>query len=185
MLFRSSGYNAVVVNAVAITPTTGGELQVYPCDNLTNAAPATSVVRYIAGATTAAGTIVGVKSAEEKFCVKSSGDTNVLVDVTGYMKIGGGSGYASWGGTAPKRLIDTRVDQRGVLEATTDIAAPLTAGVVARFQVAGTAGLPAAGKFKAIALTLGVLGTSATGNMQAWACNDTRSEEHTSELQSH
>lgn len=169
----ASGFNAIVVNVVAITPTSAGELQVYPCDNLGTATPATSMVRFVAGVTAAAGGIVGVKSADENFCVKSSGDANVLVDITGYVKIGGGSGYAVWGGSAPKRLVDTRVDERGVLEATTDVATPLTAGVVTRFQMAGVAGLPAAGKLKAVAITLGVLGAGATGNVQAWACNDT------------
>jgi len=169
----ASGFNAIVVNVVAITPTSAGELQVYPCDNIGNPAPTTSVVRFVAGVTAAAGGIVGVKSAEEKFCVKSSGDADVLVDVTGYVKVGGGSGYAVWGGSVPKRLIDTRVDQRGVLEGTADVATPLVAGEVARFQMAGIAGLSTAGKLKAVAITVGVLGAGATGNVQAWACNDT------------
>lgn len=169
----ASGFNAIVVNAVAVTPSTAGELLVYPCDNLSAVAPASSVVRYVPGVTAAAGTIVGVKSGTENFCVRSTGTAHVLVDVSGYVKIGGGSGYASWGGAAPKRLVDTRVDQRGILEANADVSTPLVGGTVTRFQLAGIAGIPAAGRIRAIAATLGVVAPTVVGHVQAWACDDT------------
>jgi alpha-tubulin suppressor-like RCC1 family protein len=94
--------SAVVVNVTATQPVGGGHLRVYPCGQ---AVPNASTLNYGAGASVAAGAIVGLGS-NGRICVYSPTQTHVLVDVSGYFPAG-----APYSPLMPVRAVDTRTGQ--------------------------------------------------------------------------
>ncbi|WP_156969603.1 hypothetical protein [Knoellia subterranea] len=97
----TSGVGSVALNVTATQPTTGGWLKVWPAGQ---AAPSTSTVNFVRGATVANTVVVGVDSLE-RFNVGNygGGSTHVIVDVTGWFPTGSGVTPLT-----PRRLLDTR-----------------------------------------------------------------------------
>ncbi len=92
---------AAVLNVTAVDPAIAGYVTVYPCSD---ALPDTSTLNYVAGQTVANTTIAALSGAGQ-LCVWSYGDTDILVDITGWLGPRGASQLAPIG---PRRAVDTR-----------------------------------------------------------------------------
>ncbi|HSP27184.1 MAG TPA: hypothetical protein VLN74_01460, partial [Ilumatobacteraceae bacterium] len=92
---------AAVVNVTAVKPSDAGFVTVYPC---TDGVPDTSTLNYVAGQTVANTTIAALSRAGQ-LCLWTYGETDILVDVTGWLSPRGASRLAPIG---PTRVVDTR-----------------------------------------------------------------------------
>lgn len=131
-----SGVSAVVLNATVTEPTTSGFITVYPTGATR---PSTSSVNFVAKQTVANRVIVPVGANGEVSFYNPLGDTQLVVDVTGWYTDGtdssaGGSYFVP---VTPHRLIDTRIG-------TGAPTAQVGPGGVLPVQVAGQDGVPAA-----------------------------------------
>ena len=98
---------AVVVNVAAVNPSAPGYVTVYPCaDGL----PDTSTLNYVAGQTVANTTIAALSSPGQ-MCAWSFAETDILVDITGWLSPSGSSRLTPIG---PTRVVDTRSGVGGV-----------------------------------------------------------------------
>jgi hypothetical protein len=138
---------AVAINLVAIQPSAAGYLIAYPYNASAPAPPDTSSLNYAAGTVVANGGIVELGD-DSKVCVYSLAQTNVVIDVSGYLDAG-----ADYTPMAPYRRVDTR--SGGI---------PL-AGSTRCYQVSGRDGIPASAK--AIAINLTSVGASGNGFLRA------------------
>ena len=98
---------AAVFSIVAANPTAPGYLTAYPCSN---DRPETSTVNFIGGQTLANSTIAALSSAGQ-LCVWTSADTDIIVDITGWL---GPSGSSRFNPIGPTRIVDTRAAIGGV-----------------------------------------------------------------------
>jgi hypothetical protein len=98
---------AAVFSIAAVGPAAQGYLTAYPCSDQR---PETSTVNYVAGQTVANTTIAALSSAGQ-LCVWTYADTDVLVDITGWL---GPSGSSRFAPTGPTRVVDTRSAIGGV-----------------------------------------------------------------------
>lgn len=172
----ATGVTALAVNVTAVLPATGGELAVYPCDAVTDAPQwSTTAVAYPAARTVAVGAVVTLSSSGS-FCVRSTGVTDVLVDVAA--RSGAGAGLEVFAAPGhPVRLLDTRPGTSGAAEPT-DVTLPLagaTSGAT-MFVFPRTAGLPAAPRPSALVLTVTVRAPTARGFLKMWACSGVSSQ---------
>ena len=124
-----TGATAAVFSIVAVGPGGEGYLTAYPC---TNDRPETSTVNYVAGQTVANTTIAALSNTGQ-LCVWTSADTDVLVDITGWL---GPSGSSRFSPIGPTRVVDTRTGTGGVRLApgatmTVDLSAAVPAGTTA------------------------------------------------------
>jgi Fibronectin type III domain len=132
----STGVSAVVLNLTVTEPTTSGFVTAYP----TGAArPNTSSVNFTPAQTVANRVIVPVGPNGDISLYNPLGDTQIVVDATGWFTDGtdasaGGSYYVA---VTPHRLVDTRIGT-GAPEA------QIGPGGVLMVQVAGQDGVPAA-----------------------------------------
>ena len=92
---------AAVFSIVAANPTAPGYLTAYPCSN---DRPETSTVNFIGGQTVANSTIAALSSAGQ-LCVWTSVDSDIIVDITGWL---GPSGSSRFNPIGPTRVVDTR-----------------------------------------------------------------------------
>lgn len=92
---------AAVVNVAAVNPSAPGFATVYPCSD---AVPDTSTLNFVAGQTVANTTIAALSSAGQ-LCVWTYAETDILVDVTGWLSPRGTSRLTPIG---PDRVVDTR-----------------------------------------------------------------------------
>lgn len=125
----ASGVAAVALTVTVTAAPVSGHVAVYPDGT---AWPGTSTINFVAGQTVANQTIVAV-SPDGRVAVRSGiGSTHAILDVTGWYAAGGGTVSGGFVGTAPRRLLDTR------------LTAPLAgAAAVATVPVAGLDGIPA------------------------------------------
>ena len=78
----TSGVGAVVANVTAANPSAAGFATVYPC----GARPEASSLNYLPGPTTAtANEVIAKLSALGSVCVYSFAETDLLIDVVGYV----------------------------------------------------------------------------------------------------
>jgi hypothetical protein len=96
-----SGATAAVFSIAAVGPSAEGYLTAYPCSDQR---PETSSVNYVAGQIVANTTIAALSSAGQ-LCVWTYADTDVLVDITGWL---GPAGSARFSPIGPTRVVDTR-----------------------------------------------------------------------------
>ena len=92
---------AAVVNVAAVNPSAPGFVTVYPC---TDGVPNTSTLNYVAGQTVANTTIAALSGAGQ-LCVWTYAETDILVDITGWL---GPSGTSRLTPIGPTRVVDTR-----------------------------------------------------------------------------
>lgn len=116
--------SAVLVNLTAVTPDADGYLTLYPCGER----PGTSTINYAAGQFTPNGAIVPL-SDTGSVCIYSLAASDVLLDVSGFVP----ADAEGVDPVTPVRLVDTRADDSGRVDAETLI----------EVQVAGTEGIPA------------------------------------------
>ena len=98
---------AAVVNVAAVNPSAPGFLLVYPCSE---EVPDTSTLNYVAGQTVANTTIAALSSAGQ-LCAWTFAETDILVDITGWLSPRGASRLTPIG---PTRVVDTRSNVGGV-----------------------------------------------------------------------
>ena len=120
---------AAVFSIVAVGPGAEGYLTAYPCSNQR---PETSTVNFVAGQVVANNTIAALSNTGQ-LCVWTSADTDVLVDITGWLGPGGSSRFSPIG---PTRVVDTRTGIGGVRLApgatmSVDLSAAVPAGTTA------------------------------------------------------
>lgn len=144
---------AAALNLTIVNPAGTGFLSVFPCDS---AVPATSIVNFGAGETVANSVNIAT-AADESVCFRSSADTELVVDATGWF---GRPGSAQGGRVVPiknGRLADTR-----------ETGNRLAAGTTLQVPTAGRHGVPA----DAIGVVLNVtaVDTAAAGYLTAFPC---------------
>ena len=95
-----SGVGAVVANVTAANPSAAGFATVYPC----GVRPEASSLNYLPGPTTAtANEVIAKLSAAGSVCVYSFAETDLLIDVVGYVPVS--SGVVS---LVPARVFESR-----------------------------------------------------------------------------
>lgn len=92
---------AAVFSIVAVGPSAQGYLTAHPCSA---SVPETSTLNYVAGQTVANSTIAALSSAGQ-LCVWTNAETDILVDITGWLGPTGTSRMTTLG---PTRVVDTR-----------------------------------------------------------------------------
>ncbi len=98
---------AVVVNTAAVDPSAAGFVTVYPCSDRV---PNTSTLNYVGGQTVANTTISALSPAGQ-LCAWTSAETDILIDITGWLGPRGASRLTPIG---PTRAVDTRSGVGGV-----------------------------------------------------------------------
>jgi hypothetical protein len=143
---------AAVLNVVAVRPSSPGYLTVFPCGPTV---PDVSVLNFGAAQTVANSTIATLDASGD-VCVFSAADTDVIVDVTGWLGPTGGSRLQQIG---PVRAVDTRVGVGGSLR--------LAAGSTTTFDLGGF--VPAA--TSAVAINLTAVAPGQAGFVTAFPCD--------------
>lgn len=98
---------AAVFSIVAVNPSAAGFVTAYPCSG---SVPNTSTLNYVAGQTVANNTIAAL-SGGGQLCVWTFADTDILVDITGWL---GPSGSSRLTAIGPTRVVDTRSGIGGI-----------------------------------------------------------------------
>ena len=98
---------AAVVNVAAVNPSAAGFVTVYPCSD---GVPDTSTLNFVAGQTVANTTIAALSPAGQ-LCAWTFAETDILVDITGWLSPSGASRLTPIG---PTRVVDTRSGVGGV-----------------------------------------------------------------------
>jgi len=127
--------SAVALNVTVVTPSAAGFLTVYP----TGAAkPTASSVNYTAGQVVPNGVFVKVGTGGQINLFANAGCPQVIVDVVGYFEGTTPTAPGGFNGLTPKRLLDTRSDGTGVVQATGCVATSDGAGAGRALKVTGT-----------------------------------------------
>lgn len=141
---------AVVVNVAAVNPSAPGFATVYPCSD---AVSDTSTLNFVAGQTVANSTIAALSSAGQ-LCVWTYAETDILVDVTGWLGPRGTSRLTPIG---PTRVVDTRSGMAGT-----------RLGAGATLEVNFSGAVPAGSS--AVALNVTAVGAAGAGFLAAFPC---------------
>ena len=144
---------AVVVNVTAIDPDQNGYLTAYPCGA---DRPLASIVPAVAGRIVPGSAIVPL-NADGNFCVYSMRTTEIVIDLTGVYRTGGGEAFEP---ITTERRYDSRAGAR------------LANETVVRVQIAGSGAVPASAT--AIAATLHSTDAVINGFITVWPCDATR-----------
>jgi FtsP/CotA-like multicopper oxidase with cupredoxin domain len=150
----ATGVSAVVVNLTAVTPTGAGYLTAYPSGGT---APATSNVNFVPGQVVP--NLAFVKLGPDgSFTIKngSSGVTEVIADVAGYVKDGTVAASGMYVALTPSRILDTRTGSA------------VAASSVRTLTVAGAGGVPAATGISAVVLNVTVVAGGAPGYLTVY-----------------
>ena len=147
------GSTAVVVNVTAVNPASNGHLTAYPCGA---DKPLASIVPIVAGRIVP-GTAVVPLNADGKFCIFSSVETELVVDLSGV--------YATDAGQPFQPIIaQRRYDSRPI--------GLVPGDVVVRVPIAGVYGVPASAT--AIAVTVHSSNAVGDGFVTIWPCEAER-----------
>jgi hypothetical protein len=153
---------AVTLNVTSVDPSRDGYVTVYPCDGdrptVSNLNPHPGRVR--------PNLVVTPVADDGTVCLFTLQDVDLVVDVTGYLKVGTGKRFTP---STPFRLIDTRERTRPELQAGTS-GSPVQAGQTITVPIAGVRGVPTTAK--AVSLNLTVTGALRSGFVTAWPCGD-------------
>jgi enamine deaminase RidA (YjgF/YER057c/UK114 family) len=158
-LVPATGVGAVSLNVTAVDPDDAGFVTVYPC----GVRPLASNVNFLAGQTVPNAVIAPV-SATGTVCFYSSTATQLVVDINGWFRAGGG--YKPVG---PRRVFDTRPDQ-GADALRPVPTTKLTGGQELAVQLSDLgAFVPAAG-VAAVSLNVTVVDAEARGFLSVYPC---------------
>jgi len=141
---------AAVVNVAAVNPSAPGFVTVYPCSD---GVPDTSTLNFVAGQTVANTTIAAL-SGMGQLCVWTYAETDILVDVTGWLGPRGTSRLTPIG---PTRVLDTRSGIAGTR---------LDAGATMEVDFSGA--VPAGSS--AVALNVTAVNAAAPGFLTVFPC---------------
>ena len=154
--FVGADATSAVVNLTSAGPCTDGFLTAYPCST---SVPLSSSVNMAAGRN-AANLAVVMLDSSGAFCIFSSTQTDVVVDLFGSFGASGDDGFHP---VTPSRLLDTRDGSGSVpLQGRPGVAATLT------LAVRGRSGVPAGAT--AVALNLTATDATAGGFITAYPC---------------
>jgi hypothetical protein len=142
---------AIALNVTAVNPSTAGFITVHPCSG---SVPDTSTLNYVAGQTVANTTIAALSGAGQ-LCVWTFVQTDILVDITGWLGPNGTSRLTPLG---PTRVVDTRSGVGGQR---------LAAGATMTVDLNGM--VPAGST--AVALNVTGVNSSRPGFMTVFPCN--------------
>jgi hypothetical protein len=150
-----AGATAAVLNVTVVNPEAAGYLTVYP-QGATQ--PFTANLDYAAGQVIANRVIVPLSTTGAtpgQITVFSSAGTDVVVDVSGYYSVAGGTGGQFSAEAAPVRICDTRAGNPSGLSGGDNQCASRTvaSGQVLTVNVAGLAGVPSDATAAVINLT--------------------------------
>jgi hypothetical protein len=128
------GIGAVVLNVTAIRPSQSGYLTVYPCDE---DRPLASNVNYTTGQVIPNAVLAKV-AADGTVCVFTWAETDLVIDVNGYVPDGG-----SPDSVVPARLLETRRgDELVTIDGRFEGVGRVVAGTSIELEVAGRGGVP-------------------------------------------
>lgn len=148
------------LNVTAIRPDARGYLQVYPCG--VDPTQAFSNLNFTSG-DVRPNTAVTAFDVNGKICIRSTADTHLAVDLTGYFEAGAGLDFVA---LAPIRFFDSRSTYPTLNESTGGRL--VTAGNVIRLKIAGQRGVPATAK--AVSINLTASASNGTGFLTAYPC---------------
>ncbi|MDW3215540.1 MAG: hypothetical protein R8G01_16190 [Ilumatobacteraceae bacterium] len=153
---------AVMLNVTAVAPETLGFLTVYPC---TAEVPVASHVNYFAG-DIVPNSVMAKVSDEGTVCVYSLATTDVIVDVTGYVPVGGAPIPVE-----PARLLETRQPPGNeTVDGQYAAYGRLDAGGIAKFKVWDRGEVPVG--TEAVYLNVTAIFPDAPGFLTVYPCTD-------------
>lgn len=156
--------DAVMLNVTAVTPDDLGFLTVYPC---TATVPNASHVNYFPGQIVPNSVLARVSDAGT-VCIYTLANSDIIVDVTGYVPVGGAPVPVD-----PGRLVETR---GGPNETTVDGrfegVGRASAGSTVEFEATGRAGVPA--DAEAVYLNVTAIYPDAPGFLTVYPCGSPR-----------
>ncbi len=159
----ASGVSAVVLNVTVTDTTSGGYLTLWPTGQ---SRPLASNLNWVAGETVPNLVEVGLGSGGQVSVYNSSGSTDVIIDVEGYVTSSSTGTAGLFEGLPPARICDTRpTSVSGLTDQCTG--KTLAAGSTLPVQVAGKGGVPASG-VSAVVLNVTVTDTTSGGYLTLW-----------------
>jgi hypothetical protein len=150
----SSGATAVLVNVTSVSPTAGGNLEVYPDSE---SRPGTSTVNFGTGQTVANLAVVPLVDGKIDLYNDSPGQVDILADVSGYYTATTGSLLTT---TTPTAILDTR---SGLGAPKAKVASDATVALT----VKGAGGVPSSGATAVLVDVTGINPT-ASGNIEVY-----------------
>ena len=154
-----AGASAAVLNVTVTGPTSSGYLTLFPTGT---PRPTASSLNWTAGQTVPNLVIAPIGAGGAVSLFNSSGHTDVIADLTGFVVAGDTGAAGRFYPLTPTRIADSRPSSQ-----VGDYSTRLTAGTVRRIQVAGRGGVPAAGAAAAV-LNVTVTGTDSSGYLTVW-----------------
>lgn len=151
---------AVMLNVTAVRPDGWGFITVFPC---TKQVPTSSNVNYVAG-DVAPNSVVAKLSDDGKVCLYSYAGTDMIVDVTGYVPVGGSPIPVD-----PARLVESRQNPDATtIDGEYEGIGRLKAGSSAKFKVLDRAGVP--DDAEAVYLNVTAINPDARGFLTVYPC---------------
>jgi hypothetical protein len=151
---------AVSLNITAIDPLRAGFVTAYPCGT---AQPNAAQLNHPRGGTVSTAVIVE-PGADGRVCVFTMSDTDLVVDVNGYVPLG-----AAFEADVPARLLETRVGEGlSTIDGRDNGIGPRVGGSITELQVTGRAGVPNA--VNAVVLSVTVTDARAPGFVTVFPC---------------
>ncbi len=160
----AAGVSAVLINVTAVNETaSSGYLTLFQTGT---ARPASSTLNYVANTAIANEAMVRVGSNGTISIYNSVGQTNVIVDVEGWVGIDGSVGDGTVTTGVPSRVLDTRT-------ATGGHEASLVAGQHISVPIAGVGNIPSSGVSSVLADIVAVPNATAGGYLTAYSSSAT------------
>jgi hypothetical protein len=151
---------AVSLNVTAVDPSRAGFVTVYPCGQ---PRPNAAQLNHSIGITVSTAVIVEPGS-DGRVCIFNMVETDLLVDVNGYVPLG-----AAFDAGSPARLLETRVGEGlSTVDGRADGIGPREGGSVTELQVTGRAGVP--DRVNAVMLSVTATETWAPGFVTVFPC---------------
>ncbi|BAN03865.1 hypothetical protein YM304_35510 [Ilumatobacter coccineus YM16-304] len=155
----ASGAGAVVMNITAINPSGRGFITVYPCGDR----PLASSLNYGAAGAVVGNELIAKLSATGSVCAYSSAETDLTVDVVGYVPSSSAATSVDPGRVYATRTSDETVDEEQQATGRID------AGEFVEVDIAGRAGVPASGA-GAVVMNITAINPSGRGFITTYPC---------------
>ncbi|MFN8023532.1 MAG: hypothetical protein U0Q03_18530 [Acidimicrobiales bacterium] len=153
---------AVSLDITAVDPSRAGFVTAYPCGETQPLAAQLNHGR----ATTISAALIVRPGADGRVCIFNMAETDLVVDVNGYVPIG-----AAFEADSPARLLETRTGEGyATVDGTSNGIGVRTGGSVTELQVTGRAGVPSA--VNAVVLNVTVTGARAAGYVTVYPCGE-------------
>ena len=151
---------AVVVNVTAVRPSARGFLTVHGC---VDERPLSSSLNYVAGGNRANEILAGL-DADGNLCVYTQSDTDMLVDVVGYLPAG-----TDLAPVEPARVFESR-ENTSTVDGLFAGGGKLAAGTTTRVQIAGRAGVDE--NATTVNINVTAVAASSRGYLTVFPCGD-------------